>query len=332
MAKMTRMADSFTNALQRAWSRRESLGFGAWEALRIFHGAAEAPEGYEEIAIERFGSHLWVTSWEKVGQKPLPTAELQRWAESQGFQSAVELHRPKGDVPTPPRVLFGEPEATRFSVTEQGMRFWVQLLGSRHPGLFLDHAPLRSWLARHSEGRRVLNLFAYTGALSVASARGGARALTTVDLSQSTLSWAKQNWALNELPESKSEWIAGDALEELPRLKRKGRLFDGIILDPPSFSRGKKSTFSTAKDLKRLHRLVLDVLAPGGWLATSINSQGISASEFEREIVLAAREGGDKLLFLKSLEAPESFPAALGQGFKRALKGFILLKLAAPSE
>jgi 23S rRNA (cytosine1962-C5)-methyltransferase len=326
MAKMTRMADSFRDALDAAWNRREALGLGAWEALRVFHGTAEAPTGFEELAIERFGPHLWVTSWEKPGQKPLPARSLEDWARSHGFLSAVELHRPKGDVPTPPRVLFGEPPEGRFPVEEQGMRFWIQLLGSRHPGLFLDHAPLRAWLLRHSAKRRVLNLFAYTGALSVACARGGASHVTTLDLSQTTLAWARENWTLNGLPESQAEFLAGDALEELPRLKRKGLSFEGIILDPPSFSRGKKGTFSTAKDLKRLHTLVLDVLAPGGWLATSINSQGIPSADFEREILAAARERGQELLMLRTLEAPESFPAPLGKGLQRALKGFILLR------
>src|SRR5690606_24981460 len=153
--------------------------------------------------------------------------------------------------------LFGEVPAGHFSVSEGGRSFLVQLQGVRHPGLFLDLAPLRDWLQARSQGWRVLNAFAYTGSLSVAAGRGGASHVTTIDLSRPTIRWAEENWRENVLPESSARFIAGDVFEWLPRLRREKAEYDCLILDPPSFSRGKKGSFSTAKDLRRLHELAI---------------------------------------------------------------------------
>src|SRR6202041_44691 len=142
----------------------------------------------------------------------------------------------------------------------------------KHPGLFLDHAPLRAWLKENSKGLNVLNTFAYTGSLSVAAGVGGAKKVTTLDLSRPTLEWARENWELNRLAEKNSDFIFGDYFEWIPRLAKKNQLFDCVILDPPSFSRGKKGGFSTTKDLRTLHELALDCVAPEGVLVTSINS------------------------------------------------------------
>ncbi len=339
---------SITDNLTAAFARREQSGqLQNTEALRMFHGPGESQlqnaaqqAVLKNLSIDRFGQHAWVTLWEeKTSNAIFELFEQQVRAAlceflQQHFSSAVLLYRPLKGVPENPSVLFGAPPSERFSVHEgntcEGLaKYWIQLQDAKHPGLFLDHAPLRAWLMQNSKGLRVLNTFAYTGSLSVAAAIGGAAHVTTLDLSKATMRWAEANGELNGLKGDNARWIAGDVFEWLPRLSKeikqaKTALYDIVIMDPPSFSRSDKGTFSTAKDLPKLHELALELLAPGGLLITSINSAQISWVQFEKDILQAAKQKNCTLQVLKRLEQPETFPNWLHeQADERYLKGFI---------
>jgi 23S rRNA (cytosine1962-C5)-methyltransferase len=205
-----------------------------------------------------------------------------------------------------------------------GARYRVRFLGTRHPGLFLDHAPLRQWLRANSKDRRVLNAFAYTGSLSVAAGLGGAASTVTLDLAKPAIAWARENWELNELSDTKAKFITGDVFERLPQFKRQAQQFDCVILDPPSFARTKRGSFSTEKDLKRLHTLAMAVLAPGGILVTSINSENVSREKFEAEVFSAVRETMRRAEVLWKINLPESFPTRPGCEEDYYLKGLVL--------
>ncbi|MCM2279758.1 MAG: class I SAM-dependent methyltransferase [Oligoflexia bacterium] len=310
--------------LERAWRWREERGlFGELQALRVFHGPGEGGKELRAFAIDRFGGHYWVTQWERAAGGGVP-AKILDFLRARGAASVVTLSRPEQGVPEEPQVLLGEPPEGRFTVKEPGLKFHVQMLKARHPGLFLDHAPLRQWLFRRARGWRVLNTFSYTGSLSVAAGAGGAAHVTTLDLAKPAIQWAEQNWALNGLASESARFIAGDVFEWLPRLRREGKLFDCVILDPPSFSRGKKGSFSTAKDLKKLHAEAMALLAPGGVLVTSINSAQISWSRYEADVLSAARECRREFEILSRIDLPETFPTRLGSEEDRYLKGWIL--------
>ena len=100
--------------------------------------------------------------------------------------------------------------------------------------------------------------------------------------------------------------------------------YDCVILDPPSFARGNQGSFSTAKDLRALHELALDVVAPDGVLATSINSANVSRAKFEAELLSAAKAKGRALEVLEEISQPDTFPSRLGDVEGRYLKGWIL--------
>lgn len=315
--------------LLRAWQWREERG--AWaeaSAGRVFHGPGESSGPLKHWAVDRFGDCYWVTRWEAPGEAPgaekRALSEISGFLRAQGASSAVWLGRPQKGVPQVPEILFGEPPRGRFEVREAGARYWIQCLEARHPGLFLDHAPLRQWLRARARGLRVLNTFAYTGSLSVACGLAGAAHVTTLDLSKPTVQWAEDNWLLNGLEAERARFISGDVFEWLPRLKREGREFDCMILDPPSFSRGNKGTFSTAKDLARLHELGLDLLADGGILVTSINSANVTWAKYEAEVLAAARARKARLSVLGRIEQPDTFATRLGDGEGRYLKGWML--------
>lgn len=307
--------------LQAAWKKREQWGaFQQSEAVRVFHGPGEGEGDFRKIAIDRFGEHYWITEWSPSSHLD----EVKDFLLAKAAKSAVHLVRPEKGIPGDPEVLFGTPPEERFAIAEGKLKFWIQLTGVKHPGLFLDHSPLRDWLVSSSRGKRVLNTFAYTGSLSVAAGKGGASEVTTLDLSKPTLEWAKSNWELNALPAKAGDFIFGDYFEWLPKLAKKSRKFDLVVLDPPSFSRGKKGSFSTAKDLERLHELALDVLEKGGILATSINSESVSQKKFYFEIHSAAKTKGRRLEVIRELAPPRTFPIRPSAGAGPDLKGWIL--------
>lgn len=319
--------------LSAAWERRTDLAL--WEksqALRVFHGPGEGQGLLDSFSIDRFGDQYWVTEWQSQSHAgdPLPFSEggraaIRRFLEQKGAQAGVLLERPLQGLPPLPMVLLGQPTEERFAVQEGVARYWIQLLGARHPGLFLDHLPLREWLSQHSRGLNCLNTFAYTGSLSIASAHGGASHVTTLDISKATIDWARANWSLNGFSEERGRFISGDVFEWLPRLKRQGERYDCVILDPPSFSRGKKGNFSTARDLSRLHELALELLTSRGVLVTSINSASIPWKRFEADIGDALRRTGKAAKELKRLSLPETFPTLPGPSHEvdRYLKGLI---------
>ena len=170
-----------------------------------------------------------------------------------------------------------------IDVHENGMQFEVNLTTYTDVGLFLDHRPLRRLLLESCRGQRVLNLFCYTGALSVAAAKGLARSVTSVDMSKTYLTWAHRNFEKNGLNPKHYQFVRANVLEWLtvePRAE-----FETILLDPPTFS-NTKSTEQTL-DIQRDHRGLIDAcrawLAPGGAIYFSNNFKGFSLDESLRD-------------------------------------------------
>lgn len=177
-------------------------------------------------------------------------------------------------------------EAGDWAVVEEGgQRFKINLSDYLDTGLFLDHRPARGWFRAAAEGRRCLNLFAYTGAFTVYAADGGAASTTSVDLSRNYLSWAMENLALNG---HEARWgqggveghtmVRADVRAWLAEARHRGWTYDLIIVDPPTFSNSKqmKGVFDVRRDHTALLDDALAVLAPGGTLWFSTNSRTFS--------------------------------------------------------
>ncbi len=161
-----------------------------------------------------------------------------------------------------------------FLVNEPPFKFLVNLERYLDTGLFLDHRPLRQHLAKISSGKKVLNLFCYTGSLSVAAAVGGGT-VTSVDMSRTYLDWAYENFLVNNLDPKLHTFFQADVLKDLIVRKDNGEKFDLIILDPPSFSNSKR--MEEDLDIERDHPLLIrdsmNLLSPGGTLYFSTNKR-----------------------------------------------------------
>jgi 23S rRNA (cytosine1962-C5)-methyltransferase/23S rRNA (guanine2445-N2)-methyltransferase / 23S rRNA (guanine2069-N7)-methyltransferase len=169
-----------------------------------------------------------------------------------------------------------------FTVQETQAKFLVNLYDYLDTGLFLDHRPLRQWVFKESSGKRVLNLFCYTGSFSVFAALGGARSITSVDMSATYLEWAQKNFKLNDLPVEKHVFIQKNALDFLRQASAAAEeKYDLIVLDPPTFSNSKRmdEVFEVEKDQDFLISSCLRLLTTDGVLYFSTNKRKFKLSE-----------------------------------------------------
>jgi 23S rRNA (cytosine1962-C5)-methyltransferase len=312
--------------------RRSIHAFRDTEVLRIFHGPGEsAHPSLKEIAIDRFRDHFWITAWKKPPTALLSVivefirSEFKDSSGNNAVKAIVLMDRSEVASTADVATIHGSPLPGRFAVAEWGVPYLVQMTATKHPGMFLDHAPLRKWLLETQSRKSVLNLFAYTGSLSLAAAKGGADHVTTLDLSKATMDWAKESWLNAGLAPDAGSFIHGDVFDWLPKWRKRDLQFDTILCDPPSFSRSKNGTFSTKKDTARLHEGILPLLKPGGILITSINSENVPERQFLGEIEAAARRCHCSLRLLSRVDLPPTFPTGMDLN-ARYLKGFFLLK------
>lgn len=232
------------------------------------------------FAIDLYQDHLHVAEYQR--KHTLDAQQHAAWLEqSIAVMSDVlalpptHIHVKQREVITDRRQQYQRSgnEGQRMAVNEHGLRFWVNLDDYLDTGLFLDHRPTRLKVRAQSQGKRVLNLFAYTGSFSVYAAAGGAAQVDTVDLSNTYLDWARDNFTLNNLPLPPHRFIAADVTSWLR--EQHGADYDLIVCDPPTFSNSKKmrDTFDIQRDHPALINHCLRLLKPEGLLLFSTNNR-----------------------------------------------------------
>ena len=204
-------------------------------------------------------------------------------------------------------VLPGEepPSSVLTEITENGIRYEVDVENGQKTGFFLDQKFNRLSVARISKGKRVLDCFTHTGSFALNAAAGGAASVTAVDVSHTAIEQAKKNASLNGL-ESKIEFVEADAFEYLRRLRESGtRPYDLIILDPPAFTKSRKTAGSAERGYREINLLAMKILPRGGYLATASCSHFMPCARFESMLRGAASEAGVEL---KEIEIKKQAP------------------------
>ncbi len=248
--------------------------------------------------LERFGEDL-LLSYQRESARDEVLAGLPPWAAECGcaWRRIFGKYLPRQNAErAAPMLLSGDPALPLMTVVEEnGMQFALDFAAGYSAGLFIDQRANRARL-RLGGVKRVLNTFAYTCSFSVAAALAGA-ATVNVDLSKKSLDRGRENFALNDLDPAPHRFIAGDVLELLPRLARRGETFDAIVLDPPTFSRGKNGRkFQVERDLEALFRAALEVAAPRARILLSTNCTRLTRRALEavaRFGLKTARRAGD---------------------------------------
>jgi len=223
-------------------------------------------------------------------------AVLPHWiledAASHGARS-VYWKRLDQEARQPPLLAWGEEIAAPFTAREHGLDYEIDFQAGYSQGIFLDQRLNRLAVRqRAAPGMRVLNTFAYTSGFSVAAAMNGAIA-TSVDLSRPYLEWSKRNFQLNGLDAAAHFFTRGDTLDWLRRWAKSNTTFDGIILDPPTFSRNEQGkVWRVEKDYALLVELAARVLNPGGWMLCCTNFRALSDRAFQDMVEAGLRAAG----------------------------------------
>jgi 23S rRNA (cytosine1962-C5)-methyltransferase len=296
-------------AVQLRW---QVLGAARPQAMRLFSGESEGLPG---VTVDRYGDFV-VVQWLSAGALGWRDELYDAITEAvrpRGIYEQRRLRPLGGQAPPEPAVRARGDEAPLELVVEDGgCRFGIDVTAPLGVGLFPDMRLGWAAVAARAAERRVLNLFSYTGAFSVHAAKAGAREVVAVDTAAKAHARARRNYELSGLDPARLEAVTGDAIKALERFASRGRSFDIVICDPPTFSHGPAGQFSVARDLARLAAACLAALEPGGSLVFATNSTKVSVAELDRALAEGSAQVRADLRIVARVGLPPDFPVAPG--------------------
>ena len=300
--------------LQYAWDYRKTVMGDQTSCCRIIFGEAD---GFPGLTVDRF-SDLLVTQTLSIGMER---------AKDMIFPALVKLLREDGEVirgvfernDVAIRELEGmaqnkgwyalpgetPPESPVTEICENGVYYSVDVENGQKTGFFLDQKYNRLAVAKLAKGKRVLDCFTHTGSFALNAAKGGAEHVTAVDVSASAIGMARQNALRNGL-EERMDFVTADVFDLLPDLAAKGgKPYDFIILDPPAFTKSRKTVDSAQRGYKEINLRALKLLPRGGYFATASCSHFMPSELFVKMLKAAALDAGVEL---RQIEARQQAP------------------------
>lgn len=304
-------AEFWKRRIRYAWDYRRTVMGGDVSCCRVIFGEAD---GFPGLTVDRF-SNILVTQTLSVGMERLKDAIFPLLAEvlresgeridgiyernDVAIRALEGLEQGKGWYELP-----GEehPQSTVTEICENGIYYAVDFENGQKTGFFLDQKYNRLAVARLAKGRRVLDCFTHTGSFALNAARGGAEHVTAVDVSESAVEMARENARRNGL-EDRMDFVAADVFDLLPEVK-KGE-YDFIILDPPAFTKSRKTVGRAEKGYKEINLRALKALPRGGYFATASCSHFMPSELFVKMLRSAAQDANVEL---RQIEARQQAP------------------------
>ncbi len=281
------------------------------QCRRLFHGRGYAYEGLEHVVIDWWPPVILIVLYQEVEREWLLQLAHDLSENMSASQSVMVQYRCRPKAPF--ELLVGE-VFRDFIVDESGLKFRVELGRSQNIGLFLDMRRGRDWVCQQAEGKKVLNLFAYTCAFSVAAIEGGARQVVNVDLSKPALTRGRENHRLNGHDLRKVTFQSVDIFKSFSRLKKYGP-YDLLICDPPAFQKG---SVDVKRDYPKILRRVSDLMNPGGQLMLCLNTPDLN-EHFLHDLMA---ELCPNYRFIESIPTPAVFVESMpGKGLKVLVYG-----------
>lgn len=327
-------APDIVRALARtAVARRAPLA--ADPDTTIYRLINAAGDGLPGLTVDRFGEALVASLYDEddaLPPRPIPHGLAAMLAAAADAPSVYVRYRPKqaSRVPedelsslAPALPVFGPDVAgdpLGLSALEEGLSYSIRLDEGLSVGLFADMRESRARVRAWTEGKTVLNTFAYTCGFGLSAAAGGAARALNLDLSRHWLAWGQDNYRLNGFEPDDRDFVFGDVFDWLARFARRGETFDLVILDPPSFSKTKTGRFSVAKDYALLAEMAARVVAPGGQLLACANLADLPWRAFRERVLAGIAAAGRQGEIAGVYREPAlDFPAAGESYLKMAL-------------
>ncbi len=250
-------------------------------AFRLFN---QEGDGFGGLTVDLYGDYAvfsWYNSYVYQIRKVISEAFRQVFPEVLGTYEKIRF---KG-LDYESAHVYGQEAPDFFTVLENGVLYQVFMNDGLMTGIFLDQHEVRGSLVDGlAMGKSLLNMFSYTAAFSVAAVIGGASQTTSVDLAKRSRELSQAHFQANGISTDEHRFVVMDVFEYFKYAKRKGLTYDVIVLDPPSFARNKKQTFSVAKDYHKLISQSLEILNPGGIIIASTNAANVSRQKFTEQI------------------------------------------------
>lgn len=310
--------------------RRRVIDMTKLGATRIVNAESDGLPG---IVVDRYGEYLVVQLFSQSVEglrgalydaleaeiKPIAIYEQRRFKSLGGEaprQAGADLVR-------------GTPAPVELEVVEDDLKFVVDVTAPLSTGLFADLREGRRAVRQWAKGRRVLNLFSYTGAISVYAHAGGAAEVCAVDVAAKAHARARKNFAASGFDPEKAEHVVGDVFKVLARFVERKRTFDMVVLDPPAFAsaaaRGGKP-WSAINDYAELIGASLEVLVPGGLLIAGSSTHKMTPQEFELALADGALRKGTRLQVIDRRPLPPDFPTTPGFPESNYLKFIVAVR------
>ena len=311
-------ADVIAARLTRAIARRRPIFDEGTNCARLVHADGDELSG---LVVDRYDDLLVVEIANRGVEliKPFVTQTLLSAVTAQTGVSALRIHF-KNDLPVREieRLLTDEEPVEPVRILESGLAFRVDAAKGQKTGFFLDQRENRRLAGTLASGRRVLNLFSYTGAFGVYAAVGGATAVTNVDVSKDAIEVARENHALNN---SEAELTVADAFQWVRQHREQYGL---IVCDPPAFAKSRGEVDRAARGYKDINLHALRLVQPGGLMMTFSCSGHMSLDLFQKVIFAAAVDAGRRVSIVRRLTAGPDHPVSLYCPEGEYLKGFLL--------
>jgi len=276
-------------------------------AFRVFNGEGDGVGG---LTIDYFDGFYMIT-WYSIGIYEFKKMILDALKETISYKGIYQKKRfdTKGKyLDDADDFVSGERADAPITIKENGVHFAIYLDDGAMVGIFLDQREVRQTIKlKYATGKSFLNTFSYTGAFSVYAALGGAIKTTSIDLAKRSLSKTEEHFKLNKIDLSQQNIIVEDLFQYFKYAIRKKITFDMVVVDPPSFARSKKHTFSANKDYVNLLKNIIQITNKNGIIVASTNASNFSMMTFRDFIAQAFKESKSKYKVEESFSLPKDF-------------------------
>jgi 23S rRNA (cytosine1962-C5)-methyltransferase len=315
--------DLLRRRIERAIRARTLMGYGAPnDAYRLIYAESDSLPG---LIVDRYGGYLVVQFLTQgmAARSEEIVALLAEYLQPRGiFERSDADVRQKEDLPPAEGLLWGEAPPETFEVDQQAQRLMVNLGAGQKTGAYLDQAFNRQRVAAYCRDREVLDCFCYNGGFTVAAAQQDAKHIISIDSSATALSVLQANIALNHLS-TPIEPTEADVFQRLRQYRHEGRQFDVVILDPPKFAHAQNQVDRAARGYKDINLIAMQILRPGGILATFSCSGLVSTDLFQKIVFGAALDARRDVQISERLSQAPDHPVLLTFPEGDYLKGLI---------